>query len=246
MTQRLYGLHTVRSRLIHNQAISQLWVLATRRDQAMQTVIELAAEKNIPIEYLAREQLDALVAGANHQGVVAECQHERAVFLPLESLLAELKHPAMLLILDQIQDPHNLGACLRTADGAGVDAVIAPKDHSVGLTAAVCKVACGAAETVPFYPVTNLARTLAMIKAFGIWVYGFAAEASRSLYEVDVSGPVAFVMGAEGHGLRRLSAKSCDELLSIPMSGSVNSLNVSVASAIALYETVRQRRMNKK
>jgi len=159
----------------------------------------------------------------------------------LWSLLDSLVGPPFLLVLDQVQDPHNLGACLRTADGAGVHAVIAPRDRSVGLTHVVRTVACGAAEKVPFVQVTNLVRTLEELKARGIWTVGTAGEATRSLYETDLTGPLALVMGAEGTGLRRLTRERCDFLVAFPMAGTVPSLNVSVAAGICLYEAVRQR-----
>ena len=150
-------------------------------------------------------------------------------------------YSAFLLILDNVTDPHNLGACLRSADAAGVHGVIAPKDKAVGLTSTVSKVACGAAETVPFYQVTNLARTLKELQERGIWLYGTAGEASESVFKTDLKGPIAIVMGAEGKGLRRLTRESCDHLINIPMTGSVSSLNVSVATGICLFEAVRQR-----
>jgi len=160
----------------------------------------------------------------------------------LDDFLHTLRSPALLLVLDGVTDPHNLGACLRTADAAGVQAVILPKDRSAGLTPVVRKVACGAAEHLPVFAVTNLARALRTLQAAGLWVYGAAGEAEKSLYDVDFTGSVALVLGAEGSGLRRLTREHCDALVKIPMTGSVESLNVSVATGVLLYEVVRQRR----
>jgi 23S rRNA (guanosine2251-2'-O)-methyltransferase len=159
----------------------------------------------------------------------------------LDELLESLTEPALLLVLDGVTDPHNLGACLRVADGAGVHAVIAPKDHAVGVNATVAKVASGAAETVPYFMVTNLARTLNELKERNIWCIGTSEDAPKTLYEVDLKGPVALVLGAEGEGIRQLTRKTCDELVRLPMKGAVESLNVSVASGVCLYEAVRQR-----
>jgi 23S rRNA (guanosine2251-2'-O)-methyltransferase len=180
---------------------------------------------------------------ANHQGVIAFCQSTESYSEDdLQALLEGLDVPPFLLILDGVQDPHNLGACFRSADAAGVHAIIAPKDKSVGLTAVVSKVASGAAEAVPFVQVTNLARTLEILKEMGIWVYGAAGEAEQTLYQADLRGPIAIVLGSEGEGLRRLTRERCDVLLKIPMHGSVSSLNVSVATGIFLFEALRQRR----
>jgi len=178
-----------------------------------------------------------------HQGVIGRLQPSRERNeRDLELLLDGLEHPPFLLVLDGVQDPHNLGACLRTADAAGVDAVIAPRDRAAGLTATACKVACGAAQTVPFIRVTNLARTLGRLQKAGIWLVGAAGEEDRELYQADLTGPLAIVVGGEGRGLRRLTRERCDLLVSIPMAGIVESLNVSVATGICLYEALRQRR----
>jgi 23S rRNA (guanosine2251-2'-O)-methyltransferase len=159
----------------------------------------------------------------------------------LDEVLDEVEGPPLLLVLDGVTDPHNLGACLRVADGAGVHAVVAPKDRAVGLNATVAKVASGAAETVPYLMVTNLARTLNELKERDIWVVGTSDQAERSIYDLDLKRPTAFVLGAEGEGMRQLTAKTCDELVRIPMAGAVESLNVSVASGVCLYEALRQR-----
>jgi len=209
------------------------------------------AELKAVVEYfeserkLEREVLDRLAAGANHQGVIAEVEgavarEESALWRLLDTLEAA----PFLLVLDGVQDPHNLGACLRTAEGAGVHAVIAPKDNAVGLTPAARKVASGAAETVPFVQVTNLVRSMEKIKKLGIWFIGTSDKASADVYSQNFKTPTAIVMGAEGKGLRRLTEEHCDELISIPMAGQVSSLNVSVATGVCLYEVVRQRQNN--
>ncbi len=191
--------------------------------------------------------MDRLTDEANHQGVVAFCAKTHVYSeAELKQLLQELDKPPFLLVLDGVQDPHNLGACFRSADAAGVHAIIAPKDKSVGITPVVSKVACGAAETVPFVQVTNLARTLEDLKEMGIWIYGAAGEAEKTVYQTDLAGAVAIVLGAEGDGLRRLTRDTCDGLVKIPMLGSVSSLNVSVATGILLFEVVRQRQAPRK
>jgi 23S rRNA (guanosine2251-2'-O)-methyltransferase len=188
-------------------------------------------------------RLAQLAGNHGHQGVVARV-HAIDIAKSLDECLEALpeNEPALILVLDGITDPHNLGACLRVADGAGVHAVIAPKDHAVGINATVAKVASGAAETVPYFMVTNLARTLNELKERNIWITGTSDDAEKTLYDVDLKISTAWVLGAEGSGLRQLTRKTCDQLVSIPMAGGVESLNVSVASGICLYETVRQRR----
>jgi 23S rRNA (guanosine2251-2'-O)-methyltransferase len=196
----------------------------------------------VPVRRVARTELDERVPGVSHQGVVAEMTVAAALSEnELPQFLDGLGKPPLLLILDGVQDPHNLGACLRSADAAGVDAVILPKDRSAPLNATARKVACGAAETVPVVRVTNLARTLRAIRDAGVWLYGAAGEAQQALYDVDLSGPVALVLGGEGKGLRRLTREHCDALMAIPLAGSVSSLNVSVAAGICLFEARRQR-----
>ena len=224
------------------QRIIRLAILQERHDQKMQAIIELVTEHPIPVAFVARSELDQMTHQANHQGIVAFCREaKRFTEADLVTLLDNLTGPALLLVLDGIQDPHNLGACLRSADAAGVHAVIIPKDKSVGLTPTVAKVASGAAETVPFIQVTNLARTLRMLQERNIWVFGAAIPAEKTLYQADLRGSVALVLGAEGTGLRRLTREHCDALLTIPMQGSVSSLNVSVAAGIFLFEAMRQR-----
>jgi 23S rRNA (guanosine2251-2'-O)-methyltransferase len=203
----------------------------------------LAQRSGVAVSAASTEQLDKLAEGGRHQGVVAEIQ-PRSV--DPETLLEEVLETAgatpFLLVLDGVQDPHNLGACLRSADAAGVHAVIAPRDRASGLTPVVRKVAAGAAESVPFIAVVNLARTLRELKDRGIWLVGTDDSADKALYDVDLKGPLAIVLGGEGEGLRRLTRESCDMLVRIPMAGAVESLNVSVATGVVLYEAVRQRK----
>jgi len=242
-TERVFGLHAVGSLLQRAPArVSVLLVLESRSDTRMAEVLQLAEKANVPVRRVSRRELDELVAGVSHQGVVAETGSALGLGeKELPTFLETLERPAFLLILDGVQDPHNLGACLRSANAAGVDAVIMPRDRSAPLNATARKVACGAAETLPVVRVTNLARTLRALREAGIWIYGAAGEAQSTLYEADLSGPLALVLGGEGRGLRRLTREHCDGLLSIPMAGSISSLNVSVATGIVLFEVRRQR-----
>lgn len=243
--ETVYGLHAVQAVLTSTpERVLSLMVLQGREDKRLKTILQIAKTHGISVQSTARKKLDALVGDENnHQGVVALCRpgeiHDE-VFL--FELLESLTEPAFLLILDGVTDPHNLGACMRSAEAAGVHAVIAPKDNASGLNPTARKVACGAAEILPFIPVTNLARTMTQLKDKGIWLHGAAGEATISLYNADLKGSVGLVMGAEGEGLRRLTREKCDHLLSIPMSGTVSSLNVSVATGICLFEAVRQRK----
>ncbi len=241
--QRVFGMHAVTGLLQrHPERVSLLLALESRADARMLQVLELAEKANVPIRRVTRGELDERVSGVSHQGVVAETGHSVLVGeKDLPDFLEGLKQPALLLVLDGVQDPHNLGACLRSADAAGVDAVIVPRDRSAPLNSTARKVACGAGETVPVIRVTNLARVLRVIKDQGIWLYGAAGEASESLYATDLSGPLALVLGGEGKGLRRLTRELCDGLMAIPLAGSVSSLNVSVATGICLFEARRQR-----
>ncbi len=244
-SQLVAGVHSVRTALKHGAgSVLEVWVEARRRDRRIKEVIGLAKAAGVRIAQVSREDLDTLVPGANHQGVVARTEVPAALGEgDLKKLLQDSDKPAFLLILDGVQDPHNLGACLRSADAAGIQAVIAPKDRSAGLTPTACKVACGAAETVPFIQVTNLARVLRWLsEELGVWLVGTAGEAESELFEVDLKGPLAMVMGAEEKGMRRLTREACDQLVKLPMAGSVESLNVSVAAGICLFEAVRQRR----
>ncbi|MES9868567.1 MAG: 23S rRNA (guanosine(2251)-2'-O)-methyltransferase RlmB [Sedimenticola sp.] len=243
-SQLVAGVHSVRTALKHGAgSVLEIWVEARRRDRRIREVIGLARDAGLKVLQVSREELDQLVPGANHQGVVARTEVPAALGEgELKSLLQDLAGPPFLLVLDGVQDPHNLGACLRSADGAGVHAVVAPKDRSAGLTPTAVKVACGAAETVPFIQVTNLARTLRWLsEELGIWLVGTAGEAEAELYQADLKGPLAIVMGAEEKGMRRLTREACDQLVKLPMAGSVESLNVSVAAGVCLFEAVRQR-----
>jgi 23S rRNA (guanosine2251-2'-O)-methyltransferase len=238
----LFGFHAVTVRLkTAPQSILDIHVDATRRDQRMRQFVARAQEAGARLIDSDDERLQRLCGTHRHQGVVARVQ-AIAQARSLDDLLDTLNEPPLLLVLDGVTDPHNLGACLRVADGAGAHAVIAPKDHAVGLNATVAKVASGAAETMPYFMVTNLARTLGELKERSIWILGTAEDAPKTVYDVDLKGPVALVLGAEGPGMRQLTRKTCDELVSIPMQGAVESLNVSVASGICLYEALRQRR----
>jgi 23S rRNA (guanosine2251-2'-O)-methyltransferase len=206
----------------------------------MQQVLADAERNGISVERVSRAELDKLEV--RHQGVVAQLTHQvEYQEADIETIVRRSANP-LLLILDGVTDPHNLGACLRSADSAGVDAVIAPRDRATGLTPVVRKVASGAAEAIPFIQVTNLARTLKTLQEMGVWIVGAAGEADTIIYEQDLSGPIALAMGAEGSGLRRLTREYCDFLVKLPMAGSVSSLNVSVATGICLFEVVRQRR----
>ncbi|TMS57447.1 23S rRNA (guanosine(2251)-2'-O)-methyltransferase RlmB [Imbroritus primus] len=237
----LVGFHAVTARLRQDAAsISEIYVEASRKDRRMQDFIkavEAAGVRLIPADVV---RLNGLCGTDRHQGVVAKAEHV-SLARTLDELLDAIEGPPLLLVLDGVTDPHNLGACLRVADGAGAHAVIAPKDRSVGINATVAKVASGAAETVPYITVTNLARTLRELQERGVWVIGTADEADKSIYQADLNGPMALVMGAEGEGMRRLTRDTCDALVRIPMAGGVESLNVSVASGVCLYEAVRQR-----
>jgi 23S rRNA (guanosine2251-2'-O)-methyltransferase len=222
-------------------SVETLFFQQGRKDERMESLRELAESANITCRQMPRDELDEMVRD-RHQGIIARTRGGRTLReKDLEDLLETLAHPPLLLILDGVTDPHNLGACLRSADAAGVDAVIAPKDKSVGLNATVRKVACGAAEVIPFVQVTNLARTLRDLQQRGVWLIGAAGEAEQSLYDCDLKGPIALIMGAEGHGMRRLTREHCDHLVKLPMAGSVSSLNVSVATGVCLFEAVRQR-----
>lgn len=241
----LYGFHAVTVRLKSApESVLEVHVDASRRDARMRSFVERAREAGARIVDSDDARLAGLAAGARHQGVVARVQ-PLAPRHSLDAVLDEVAAadaPPLVLVLDGVTDPHNLGACLRVADGAGVHAVLAPRDHAVGINATVAKVASGAAETVPYLMVTNLARTLGELKEREIRVIGTSDDAPRSVYELDLRGPVALVLGAEGKGMRQLTRRSCDELVRIPMSGAVESLNVSVAAAVCLYEALRQRR----
>jgi len=242
----IYGHHAILSVLKHEpETIIELWVDAGRHDERAKDVVDLARQSGISAQRIKRELLDDKVNNTKHQGFVALSQEVTTLDeKSLESMLSGLDETAFLLILDGIQDPHNLGACLRSADAAGVHGVIIPRDKSCSLTATVRKVASGAVESLPLYQVTNLVRTMEMLKKTGIWLFGTDSEADTSVFNTDFKGAIAIVMGAEGKGLRRLTREHCDALMSLPMSGSVSSLNISVAAGICLYEVVRQKIIN--
>lgn len=238
----LFGFHAISVRLkTVPKSILEVHVDPTRRDQRMRQFLERVKEASVRLHESDDERLQKLCGSHRHQGVVARVEPV-AMSSSMDDTLDAVEGPPLLLVLDGITDPHNLGACLRVADGAGVHAVVAPKDHAVGVNATVAKVASGAAETVPYFMVTNLARTLNELKERDIRVVGTSEHATQSLYDVDLSGPVALVLGAEGSGMRQLTGRTCDELVFLPMQGAVESLNVSVASGICLYEALRQRR----
>ena len=240
--QRLTGYHSIHSALCRNPGeVLGLWVDDSRRDSRMQALLQLAEESGIEIHRQSRKHLDMLSGGARHQGVLAIREGHGGRDTGLGPFLDALGESPLLLVLDRVQDPHNLGACLRTSECAGVDAVIIPRDGAVPVNDTVRRVAAGAAERVPVYRVTNLVRCLGELKSRGIWIVGTSDGAEHSLHESDLSGPVALVLGSEGRGLRRLTRESCDSVIRIPMSGSVPSLNVSVAAGVILFEIRRQR-----
>lgn len=239
--QVLFGFHAVTVRLkTAPNSIHEIYFDSSRKDQRMQRFLERVEEADVRLIAAESRRLESLAKSNRHQGVVALVEPVN-IANNLDDLLDNLQEMPFLLVLDGVTDPHNLGACLRVADGAGVHAVIAPKDHAVGINATVAKVASGAAETVPYFMVTNLARTLKELKERNIWCVGTSDGATQSIYEADLNIPLALVLGAEGDGMRRLTRENCDFLVSIPMNGAVESLNVSVASSICLYEAVRQR-----
>jgi 23S rRNA (guanosine2251-2'-O)-methyltransferase len=243
--ERVFGLHAVRAVLEnHPERVIRLFFAEGRQDKRLHELQGLADRHGLAVQRVSRKQLEIWSEGQKHQGAMAEIQASGTDAGLTESDVLELlasQDRALVLMLDGVTDPHNLGACLRTADATGVDAVIVPKDKSAGMTPVVRKVACGAAETVPLVAVTNLARFIDSIKSLGVWVIGAAGEADQSLYDVDLTGKTAVVMGAEGTGLRRLTKDKCDLLVRIPMCGTVSSLNVSVATGVMLYEALRQR-----
>ena len=238
----LFGFHAVTVRLkTAPQSIVDIHIDVERRDARMRQFVQRAQDAGAKLIDSDGERIAALAGGPRHQGVVARVQ-PLAARHSLDEVLDDVQGPPLVLVLDGVTDPHNLGACLRVADGAGAHAVVAPKDHAVGLNATVAKVASGAAETVPYLMVTNLARSLNEMKERDIRVIGTSDDAEATLYDIDLSGAVALVLGAEGAGLRQLTRKTCDVLVRIPMAGAVESLNVSVAAGVCLYEALRQRR----
>lgn len=240
---KVVGIHSVQATLDYSaDKVHKVWVDNSRKDKRLLALINQVQKLGLVLEVADRKRLDKMADGKNHQGVIAEVE------IPSVHSESDLKHriqtlstPPFFLVLDQVQDPHNLGACLRTANAAGVHGIIITKDNSSGITPAVCKVACGAAETVPVYQVTNLARTLRWLKEQNIWIVGTTGETEQSIFSADLTMPLAIVMGTEGTGMRRLTREQCDFLVKIPMVGQVESLNVSVAAGIMIYEVFKQR-----
>ncbi|CAI8233482.1 MAG: 23S rRNA (guanosine-2'-O-)-methyltransferase RlmB [Marinobacterium sp. xm-d-530] len=239
---QVFGIHAVTTLLNRDpERVKRLFIVQGRVDPKVEKILALAGQAGIHVETISKHRLEERVDGV-HQGVMAEAKPlpilgDKELF----KLMDEVEHSPLLLVLDGVTDPHNLGACLRTADAAGVAAVIAPRDKSAPLNATAIKVACGAADAVPYFQVTNLSRTLNQLQERGVWVVGTAGEAEGSIYQTDLTGPLALVMGAEGKGMRRLTREQCDLLIKIPMAGEVSSLNVSVATGVTLFEIVRQR-----
>jgi 23S rRNA (guanosine2251-2'-O)-methyltransferase len=244
MSERiLFGFHAIQSRMRqHASSIQEILIDRERVDPRMKDLLKLAEASDVRVMQVERARLDGMAGNGRHQGVIARVVDTPMPYKDIHDILeSDLKEPPFFLILDGVEDPHNLGACLRVADAMGVHAVIAPKDRAVGLNATVRKVASGAAETVPFIAVTNLARTIRELKDAGVFVVGTTMDSPNTLLNTKLDGPIAIVLGAEGDGLRRLTAETCDTLVTIPMFGSVESLNVSVASGMCLYEVRRQR-----
>ncbi|MBA5762711.1 23S rRNA (guanosine(2251)-2'-O)-methyltransferase RlmB [Vibrio sp. 404] len=238
----LYGIHAVKAVLEREpERFIEAYVLKGRQDDRLMPILNELQRCGVSIQQMGRKTLDDKAQGANHQGVIARVKPAKQLNEnDLDDILAQHESP-LILVLDGVTDPHNLGACLRNADAAGVAAIIVPKDRSAQITATVSKVACGAAEVVPLVRVTNLARTMRALQEQGVWFVGTAGEATHDIYQAKLTGKLAIVMGAEGDGMRRLTRETCDDLIKIPMAGSVSSLNVSVASGICLFEAVRQR-----
>ncbi len=238
----IYGLHAMTAVIdLEPERIIELFVLKGRDDERLTHILDEARRHGIGIQFCQRKTLDDKCNGEQHQGVVARAKPGKILDEhDLDSILKTQASP-FILVLDGVTDPHNLGACLRTADAAGVHAVVVPKDKSATLSPIVRKVACGAAEVIPLIQVTNLSRTMKVMQNSGVWIVGTAGEAEQSIFGSKLTGPTALVMGAEGKGMRRLTRENCDELIKLPMAGSVSSLNVSVATGVCLYEIVRQR-----
>lgn len=239
----VYGIHAVRTLLQkHADRVTRVWLQAERGDARIEDLLKLAQTHGVKVERRATKELDQRANGERHQGAMAELSGGSALGEgALDDILDAAGSAPLVLVLDGVQDPHNLGACLRTADAAGVAAVIVPRDRAAGLSATVRKVASGAAETVPLIQVVNVSRTLKWLKERGLWIVGTDDQASSTVFKANLTGPLAIVLGAEGAGMRRLTREHCDSLIAIPMAGIVESLNVSVAAGVVLYEAVRQR-----
>ena len=242
-SSKLFGLHSVQAALDYSpKKIHKAWIDSGRQDKRLTQAVDDLLALGIEPEKVDRKRLDRLADNNNHQGIVIEVEMPGELSeSDLKTAVENLSETALFLVLDNVQDPHNLGACLRTADATGVHGVIITKDNATGITPTVCKVASGAAETVPVYQVTNLSRTLRWLKGEGLWIMGAAGETAQTVYKTDFTVPMALVVGAEGKGLRRLTKEQCDVLVSVPMLGQVDSLNLSVATGVLLYEAVRQR-----
>jgi len=242
-SEQIFGLHAVRQVFENDSSrVIELWMQQGRDDAKLQTLLNQAKRQGIAIQSVPKKTLNKLTENGNHQGIMIRHRaHPNKTQTTLEEILASLTVPPFLLVLDDVQDPHNLGACLRTADAAGVHALIVPKNQACKLSAIVHKVASGASNTVPLIQVTNLARTLHWLKNQGVWLVGADENSQTSIFETRLTGSLAYVLGAEGEGLRRLTRETCDVLVRIPMLGIVQSLNVSVAAGICMYEAVRQR-----
>lgn len=241
--ETIYGMHAINAILeTQPERVLEIFALKGRDDERLNALLNKAKEWGVSVQFMQRKALDEKSRGEQHQGIVARVKAAKQFTEnDLDNIIKALDVPPFLLILDGVTDPHNLGACLRSAEAAGVHAVVVPKDNSAGLTPVVRKVACGAAETIPLIQVTNLARAMRNLQEQGVWIYGTAGEAKQSLYDCKLTGAIALAMGAEGKGLRRLTREHCDELVKLPMAGAVSSLNVSVATGICLFEVVRQR-----
>lgn len=242
-SEQVYGIHAVQHAFRNApDRVLEMWIQQDSQNPAVQAIIKLARENGVSVQFAPRKTLDKMSEGARHQGVVIRQRPTKMLAeADLERLVQAAEKPVLLLILDGVQDPHNLGACMRTADAAGVDAIVIPHSRGVGITPVVRKVACGAADSVPLIAVSNLARTLKALQKAGVWLIGTSDQAEKPIYEHDLTGPIGLVMGAEGAGIRRLTREGCDFLARLPMAGVVESLNVSVATGVCLYEAVRQR-----
>lgn len=242
MSEMIYGIHAINAVIKREpERLIELFVLKGREDERLTPIINMARKYGASVQFMSRKALDDKAKGEQHQGVIAKVKQGKSFDEKDLLQIIEAQDQPLLLILDGVTDPHNLGACLRNADAAGVAAIVVPKDKSARLSATARKVACGAAETVPLVQVTNLARTMRELQQAGVWLVGTAGEADHTLYQSKLTGPLGIVMGAEGKGMRRLTREHCDELISIPMAGHVDSLNVSVATGVCLFEAVRQR-----
>lgn len=242
----IYGFHSITSRIrLDSNSIKEIYLDESRNDARMSDLVRLIKANNINYHLSTKERLDGLISNSKHQGVIANIVENKQRYITVEDIVEEgTEEPLLFLILDGVEDPHNLGACFRVADAMGVHAIICPKDNAVGVNATVRKVACGGAESVPFIAVTNIGRTIRYLKENGLFVIGTDGETRKNIYQENLSGPIAIVLGSEGKGMRRLTRELCDTLVSIPMFGQVQSLNVSVASGICLSEIRRQRTLS--